>query len=85
MSNQDNNHQAGAEGNPIRNNLHHQFAQLTSEEPAPEALKEEVFDTLDTIHLLADVMDLFTVKFGNTEAEFLDLLDSDELFSDAEE
>lgn len=30
---------------------------------APEELKEEVFGTLETLELVADIVDLFTVKF----------------------
>ncbi len=43
-----------------------------AQEEAPEGLKEEVFGTLDTIQLTADVFDLFTVKFGKTEGKFIE-------------
>lgn len=56
------------------------FQQMLPTEDAPPAVKEEVFNTLDSLHLLGDVMDLFTAKFTQTETEFLDLLsDGDEL------
>ncbi len=62
---------------PMRKHLEEQFGQMRSSEPAPEELKEEVFRTLDTLNLLADIVDLFTVKFSKSEAEFLDLFQED--------
>lgn len=41
-------------------------------EKAPEALKKEVFSTLDTMQLAADLFDLFTIKFGKSEGRFLE-------------
>lgn len=58
---------------PTQKHLEEQFGQMRSSEPVPEQLKEEVFNSLDTILLVADVVDLFTVKFTQTESEFLDL------------
>ena len=45
--------------------------------PAPDSLKKEVFATLDTIQLVADVTDLFTVKFTKAESQLIDLVDTD--------
>ena len=80
MTNNGNNHKAEEEQNSIQKNLQDQFCQLKSDETPPEELKDEVFKTLDTIHLVADLIDLFTVKFGSTDAEFLDLLGTDDFF-----
>jgi len=58
---------------PIQKHLEEQFGQMRPEAPIPEELKEEVFNSLDTLHLVADIIDLFTVKFTQSESEFLDL------------
>lgn len=52
-------------------NLEEQFQQLGKDTKAPEDLKKEVFSTLDTLNLFADIADLFTVKFSMTEIEAL--------------
>ena len=62
---------------PIQKHLEEQFGQMRRPESAPEELKDQVFDTLDTLNLVADIVDLFTVKFSKTEAEFLDLFQED--------
>lgn len=59
--------------NEIRANLEEKFRQLLSDDVPPEEMKEEVFDTLDTLTLIGDIVDLFTAKFGQTENELLDL------------
>lgn len=41
-------------------------------ENAPDSLQAEVFSTLEAIRLLADVANLFTVKFAQTELQALD-------------
>lgn len=62
------------EHNPIRANLEKQFQQLAKNmEKAPENVKNDVFSTLDTLNLIADIADLFTVKFTQTESAFLDI------------
>ena len=43
----------------------------------PEELKEEVFNSLKTLQLVADVIDLFTLQFVLSEAELTSLFDSD--------
>lgn len=45
------------------------FQQLGKNNSVPEELKEEVFGTLDTLNLFADIADLFTLKFSMTEFE----------------
>lgn len=62
------------EENPeIRAALESRFKELDATEKAPEALKEEVFSTLETMQLIADFTDLFTVKFSRTQLSFLDM------------
>lgn len=61
-------------GKELHRHLSEQFNQLKAKEPAPPALKKSVFSTLDTFQLMADVTDLFTVKFTKTEAKAMDLL-----------
>ena len=66
-------------GSESKSDLQKQLEKLFQEaEPdgaLPESLKKEVFDTLDTIQLVADVADLFTVKFTKSESQLLELAD----------
>ncbi|MEM9820119.1 MAG: hypothetical protein AAF985_03575 [Bacteroidota bacterium] len=57
----------------IRAALSERFGVMRVNEEAPKELKKEVFNTLDTIQLFADIADLFTIKFTRTELDFLDL------------
>ena len=43
----------------------------------PEGLKQEVFNSLETLQLIADVIDLFTSQFVLSESDMLALFDSD--------
>ena len=49
--------------------LTEKIQQLGQTEVLPEELKKEVFSTLDTLNLFADIADLFTAKFTMTELE----------------
>lgn len=62
------------EENKIRENLEEKFKQLLPDDNAPEELKEEVFNTLDTFNLMGDIVDLFTTKFSQSESHLLDLM-----------
>ena len=73
------------DSNPIKKNLEDKFRQLLPKEDAPEELKQEVFNTLDMLNLVGDVVDLFTAKFSKTEASFFDLLEEDEEDNDNSE
>ena len=64
--------------NPIRKNLEEQFGQLGSNVTPPEDLEKEVFDTIDTLALFGDVLDLFTAKFTQSEAHLIDLISDPE-------
>ncbi len=62
-----------AENPELQSVLEKKFSQLNPENNlAPEDLKGEVFDTLNSMLLLGDLVDLFTVKFARTELNFLD-------------
>ena len=50
------------------------FKLLKQSEPAPKELKGQVFQTLETMVLLADIFDLFTAKYTLSEMEFLDTI-----------
>ncbi|GIV32278.1 MAG: hypothetical protein KatS3mg030_580 [Saprospiraceae bacterium] len=45
---------------------------LHLEESLPEELKKEVFNTIDTIGLMAEVVDLFAIKFPLANLKFFD-------------
>lgn len=71
--------------NPIKNNLEELFKQLIPEEDAPEDMKKEIFQTLDTLNLIDDIADLFTGKLVSTELDFLDLLDDNDIVEEEPE
>jgi len=62
------------DNNKIRQNLEEQFKSLLPTEDAPLELKEEVFNTLDTLSLVGDIVDLFTTKFSESEVAFLEVI-----------
>ncbi len=66
------------ETNKIRQNLAAQFKGLLPKDDAPQELKEEVFNTIDTLSLIGDIVDLFTTKFSHTETVFLQIIQEDE-------
>ncbi|MBK8501652.1 MAG: hypothetical protein IPL46_05295 [Saprospiraceae bacterium] len=43
----------------------------------PDTLKEEVFKTIETIELAADILDLFTLQFARSEASFIEEFQAD--------
>mgnify|MGYP000294407873 CR=1 FL=1 len=65
--------------NDIHQHLEEKFKALAPKKDAPEALKKEVFQTLDTLNLIGDITDLFTAKFTQTEASFFRLNESEEI------
>lgn len=66
------------ETNKIRQNLEAQFKSLLPNDNAPQELKEEVFNTIDTLSLIGDIVDLFTTKFSDTETAFLQMIQEPE-------
>jgi hypothetical protein len=71
--------------NTIKMNLEDIFKQLIPDENAPEELKKEVFQTLDTLNLIGDLADLFTAKFSKTEAVLLGLFQDEEFLDEEKE
>ncbi|MCF8247239.1 MAG: hypothetical protein K9J37_14790 [Saprospiraceae bacterium] len=67
------------QGQELRSHLKGAFQKMQPKEAAPETLKKQVFGTLDTIQLVADMADLFTVKFTQTESQLVELLDETQL------
>lgn len=61
------------EKSDVQRHLEEKFREMLPKEDAPEDLKKEVFQTLDTLNLIGDIADLFTAKFTKTEAAFFDL------------
>lgn len=51
--------------------LEAKFQGMAQDEEIPESLKKEVFNTLDTVEFLAEVVDLFAVKFPLANLKFL--------------
>jgi len=54
--------------------LAEKLQELMPNEEAPEELKKEVFRTLELFDMFGEVIELFTTKFGATEANFLDYI-----------
>ena len=77
------NYKAG--DNPIRDNLQNQFQQLGAKSTQPEELREEVFNTLDTLTLLGDVVDLFTTKFSASKIQLIDSVELPKIDDDEAE
>lgn len=55
--------------NPIRKNLEEVFQELLSDENAPTELKDQVFQTLDTLDIAEDLVDLSTDNNSSSETE----------------
>ena len=64
------------EDNPIENNLQEQFHLLEDKIELPPELKNAVFNTVHSVNLTSDVIDLFTTTFLYTGSIFIDLLRS---------
>lgn len=62
------------EKTPLQEHLEHLFEQMLPKENAPEEVKNRVFDTIDTLALVSDITSLFTVDFGQSEFELIDLM-----------
>ena len=62
------------EKTPLQAHLENLFEQMLPEENAPEEVKSRVFDTIDTLVLVSDLAALFTVDFGQSEFELMDLI-----------
>lgn len=60
--------------------LEARFQQLAKDQQEnnemPTELRQEVFHTLDMIDMFGEMSDLFTGKFGETTAEFLDIIEN---------
>lgn len=54
------------------------FRELGENKTAPTEIKSAVFNHLDSIELVANVMDLFTLKFTNTQVDFLGTFENKE-------
>jgi len=63
--------------NEIRNNLERQFKKLMPEDAPPEQLKEEIFQTLDSVNMIGDIAELFTSQFMQTNAKLSSVISDD--------
>jgi hypothetical protein len=63
---------------PIRNQLEDLFQAMSAEHEQrealqmPDKLKDAVFSTLDATSLIADIVDLFTIKLIQCQSEVID-------------
>ncbi len=67
------------ENGEVREILEDTFEQLKPTVEVPSDIKKEVFSTLETLQFVADLSDLFTVKFVQTELDFLEGLTDDKV------
>lgn len=61
------------------------FQGLLPEEDIPANLRQEVFNTLDTVELMAEVVDLFAVKFPMANLKYLGENEEDKTPEDEEQ
>ena len=61
------------EKTPLQEHLERLFEQMLPKDNAPEEVKSRVFDTIETLVLVSDLAALFTVDFGQSEFELIDL------------
>ncbi len=60
------------ESSEIKSLLEEKFGEFIDEENVPEGIKDDVFNSLNTIALIGDLADLFTIKFAKTNFSFID-------------
>lgn len=62
------------EDKELRSLLEEKFNQFLTEEEqeAPDDIKDQVFNTINSMILFGDIADLFTLKFAKTNLSFLD-------------
>jgi len=58
----------------LKQYLQRELEQFAGDEVPPEVLKKNVFDTLDTLEMVGNFTDLFTVKFVKSEADLLNTI-----------
>ena len=63
MKNEDINYDESSE---IKSLLEEKFGEFIDEDNVPEDIKGEVFNSLNTLALVGDLADLFTIKFAKT-------------------
>ncbi len=65
----------GKDENSAEKNLTRHFKQLEAKNVSPpDELKDEVFNSLDTLNLVGDFLDLFTAKFAASNISILDAM-----------
>jgi len=59
------------ESKEMKSLLEEKFSQFLTEDEPPQELKKEVFNSLNSLIMLGDLADLFTVKFAQTNIGFI--------------
>ncbi len=68
-----NNSDPSEESRELTSILEQKFSEMNEgKAPAPPELKEDVFNTLNSLLMVGDLVDLFVVKFAHTELSFLE-------------
>ena len=62
----------------LKQHLEEQFRQFRPQGEVPADMKKNVFDTLETLRLVSDVFELFTLKFTQAETDFFSQMDGGE-------
>jgi len=68
------------ESSEIKSLLEEKFGEFIDEENVPDDIKGEVFNSLNTLALIGDLTDLFTIKFAKTNFNMIG--SNDEKLSD---
>lgn len=79
--NQPNKHQPDNKENKddaLKKHLKEQFLRMEDKTTPPDDLKKEVFDTLDSLSLFADILGLFTLDFAEAELTILNAMNEEE-------
>lgn len=59
------------ESSEMKSLLEEKFGEFIDEDNVPEDIKGEVFNSLNTLALIGDLADLFTVKFAKTNLNII--------------
>lgn len=59
------------ESSEIKSLLEEKFGEFIDEKDVPTEIKNEVFNSLNTLALIGDLTDLFTIKFAKTNLNII--------------
>ncbi len=60
------------------------FQQMEPKQDVPDDLKKQVFSTVESVSVLSDIIDLFTIKWMQTESELWNTILENEYWNEEE-